>query len=75
MKIIYTKIIYKNIQIGNEILIYSIMKAKEVMGKYKISRNTLCSWVKRGWIKVEVMPSGRYIYLDVKKEDQDEKTK
>jgi len=44
------------------------MKAKEVMEKYNITRNTLSNWVKRGWIKVDKMPNGRYIYLD-KKED------
>lgn len=42
------------------------MKAKEIMEKYKITRNTLSNWVKRGWIKVEVLPSGRYIYIDIK---------
>lgn len=45
------------------------MKAKEIMKKYKITRNTLSNWVKRGWIKVEVLPSGRYIYIDIKKLD------
>lgn len=40
------------------------MKAKEVMEKYKITRNTLSNWVKRGWIIVEKMPSGRYIYFE-----------
>jgi predicted site-specific integrase-resolvase len=47
------------------------MKAKEIMIRYKITRNTLSNWVKRGWIKVEKMPSGRYIYID-KKENIDE---
>lgn len=42
------------------------MKAKEVMEKYKITRNTLSNWVKRGWIIVERMPSGRYIYHEIK---------
>jgi len=42
------------------------MKAKEIMEKYKITRNTLSNWVKRGWIKVEILPSGRYIYIDIK---------
>lgn len=42
------------------------MKAKEVMEKYKITRNTLSNWVKKGWIKVDILPSGRYIYLDKK---------
>ena len=45
------------------------MKAKEIMEKYKITRNTLSNWVKRGWIKVEVLPSGRYIYIDIKNND------
>jgi predicted site-specific integrase-resolvase len=40
------------------------MKAKEIMSKYNITRNTLSNWVKRGWIEVEIMPSGRYIYID-----------
>lgn len=48
------------------------MKAKEIMDKYRISRNTLSNWVKRGWIKVETTPSGRYIYID-KKENEDGK--
>ena len=48
------------------------MKAKEVMKKYSITRNTLSNWVKRGYIKVEKTLSGRYIYLDPeKKESQD----
>jgi len=42
------------------------MKAKEIMRKYQISRNTLSNWVKRGWIEVETLPSGRYIYIDKK---------
>ena len=50
------------------------MKAKEIMEKYKITRNTLCNWVKRGWIEVDKTPSGRYIYIDknenVKSEDK-----
>ena len=45
------------------------MKAKEIMEKYKISRNTLSNWVKRGWIKVEILPSGRYIYIDIKNQN------
>lgn len=40
------------------------MKAKEVMAKYNITRRTLSNWVKRGIIKVELTPTGRYIYLD-----------
>jgi predicted site-specific integrase-resolvase len=39
------------------------MKAKEIMEKYKITRNTLSNWVKRGLIKYEKTPSGRYIYI------------
>lgn len=40
------------------------MKAKEILEKYKITRNTLCNWVKKGLIEVEKTPSGRYIYKD-----------
>jgi len=43
------------------------MKAKEVMEKYNITRNTLSNWVKKGWIIVEILPSGRYIYKEIKK--------
>jgi predicted site-specific integrase-resolvase len=47
------------------------MKAKEILEKYKITRNTLCNWVKKGLIEVEKTPSGRYIYLDkVKKSNE-----
>ncbi len=42
------------------------MKAKEIMEKYNITRRTLSNWVKRGIIKVDKTPSGRYIYLDKK---------
>jgi hypothetical protein len=63
MWIFYIK---KYTKIYNNILIYINMKAKEIMEKYKITRNTLCNWVKKGWIKVEVLPSGRYIYIDIK---------
>jgi predicted site-specific integrase-resolvase len=42
------------------------------MKKYNITRNTLSNWVKRGWIKIELMPSGRYIYFD-KNNLEDEK--
>lgn len=41
-----------------------IMKAKEVMSKYNITRRTLSNWVKKGIIEVEFTPSGRYIYID-----------
>ena len=47
------------------------MKAKEVMEKYQITRRTLSNWVKRGLIKVEKTPSGRYIYIE-KINDKDE---
>ncbi len=40
------------------------MKAKDIMKKYGITRNTLSNWVKRGLIKVDKTPSGRYIYID-----------
>jgi len=41
------------------------MKAKQVMEKYKITRNTLANWVKKGWIKTEKMPSaGESINFD-----------
>lgn len=42
------------------------MKASEVMIKYNITRNTLSNWVKNGWILVDKLPSGRYIYKDIK---------
>lgn len=48
------------------------MKAKEVMKKYDISRNTLSNWVKKGYIKVSKTLSGRYVYLEENK-DKDEK--
>jgi predicted site-specific integrase-resolvase len=38
------------------------MKAKEIMQKYNITRNTLCTWVKKGLIEVEKTPTGRYVY-------------
>jgi len=49
------------------------MKAKEIISKYQISRNTLCNWVKKGSIKIEKTPSGRYIYLELEKIKKDEK--
>ena len=39
------------------------MKAKEVMAKYRITKQTLSNWVKRGLIETKKTPSGRYIYL------------
>jgi predicted site-specific integrase-resolvase len=43
------------------------MKAKEVMEKYGITRRTLHNWVKRGVIKTEKTPTGRYIYQEIMK--------
>lgn len=40
------------------------MKAKEIMSKYSICRETLCRWVKEGKIKYNILPSGRYDYID-----------
>jgi predicted site-specific integrase-resolvase len=47
------------------------MKAKEIMKKYNITRNTLSNWVKKGYIKVDKTLSGRYIYID--KDEKNEK--
>jgi len=49
---------------NNSFLIYTNMKAKDIMIKYGITRRTLHNWVKKGIIKVELTPSGRYIYID-----------
>ena len=49
------------------------MKAKEVMKKYGICRETLGNWVKKGLIKYDKTPSGRYIYLIDENEKKDEK--
>lgn len=49
------------------------MKAKEIMKKYSITRNTLYNWVKKGLIKFEKTPSGRYIYIDEKENKDNEK--
>ena len=40
------------------------MKAKEILNKYNITRDTLCRWVKEGKIDYEILPSGRYDYLN-----------
>ena len=45
------------------------MKAIEVMKKYQISRNTLANWVKKGWINITKLPSGRYFYHDIKEDN------
>lgn len=47
------------------------MKAKEIMEKYQITRNTLSNWVKKGWVQVEKMPSGRYIYKILKEDEKE----
>jgi predicted site-specific integrase-resolvase len=39
------------------------VKAKDVMQRYQITRNTLSNWVKKGLIEYEVTPTGRYVYL------------
>ena len=45
-------------------------KAKDVMKHYGICRETLGNWVKKGLIKFDKTPSGRYIYyIEDKKED------
>ena len=45
------------------------MKAAVVMKELEICRNTLCNYVKKGYIRVKVSPSGVYNYNeeDVKK--------
>jgi predicted site-specific integrase-resolvase len=48
------------------------MKAKEVLEKYRITKQTLCNWVKKGLIKTKKTPSGRYIYLIDEDEDKKE---
>lgn len=50
------------------------MKAKDVMKKFDISRNTLSNWVKMGHIKVEKTLSGRYIYLIEEIKDKNDNT-
>jgi predicted site-specific integrase-resolvase len=48
----------------NEIITEKVyVKAKDVMERYKITRNTLSNWVKKGLIEYEVTPTGRYVYL------------
>lgn len=39
------------------------MKAKEILKKYNISRNTLTNWVKNNKIYTEKTPTGRYDYF------------
>lgn len=46
------------------------MKAKEIIEKYKITRRTLSNWVKKGKIRIEKTPSGRYIYYDDKNKNE-----
>jgi len=38
------------------------MKAKEVLDLLQITRPTLTKYVKEGWIKVNILPNGRYDY-------------
>ena len=38
------------------------MTSKEVITTLRISRGTLTNYVKKGFIKTELLPSGRYIY-------------
>jgi len=51
------------------------MKAKDVMKKFDISRNTLSNWVKKGYIKVEKTLSGRYIYIVEENRQKDDSSK
>lgn len=46
------------------------MKAKEIMKMFGITRNTLSNWVKKGLIKYKKTPSGRYIYILEKLENE-----
>ena len=38
------------------------MKANEVIAYLGITKRTLSNYVKRGYIRVNVQPNGRYIY-------------
>lgn len=49
------------------------MRAKDVIKKYGITRNTLSNWVKSGKISVKKTKSGRYIYMDIDTINQDDK--
>lgn len=40
------------------------MKAKEVLELLQITRQTLTRYVKKGYIKVKVLPTGKYVYDD-----------
>lgn len=40
------------------------MKSKEVLELLQITRPTLTKYVKEGWIRVNVLPNGRYDYVD-----------
>lgn len=49
---------------NNEIVMEMVyMKAKDVMNRYNITRNTLSNWVKKGKIQYEITPTGRYVYI------------
>lgn len=56
------------------------MKAKEAMETLRITRPTLCKYVKKGWITVKKLPGGQYEYdessvYNFTKEDKRTKTK
>lgn len=38
------------------------MKASEVLKVLGVTRRTLCTYVKKGYIRVNVQPNGRYVY-------------
>ncbi|MBF0227930.1 MAG: IS607 family transposase, partial [Desulfobacterales bacterium] len=40
------------------------MKANEVLKVLRITRGTLTTYCKKGFIKYSVLPNGRYIYDD-----------
>lgn len=48
------------------------MKATEIMAKYNITRQTLCTWVKEHKINYIKLPNGRYDYSDLKADTRDE---
>ncbi len=39
------------------------MKAREILEKYRITRNTLHKWVKAGKIPYKLTPTGQYDYF------------
>lgn len=38
------------------------MKASEVLEFLGVTRRTLCTYVKKGYVRVNVQPNGRYVY-------------